>query len=139
MYIELTNLRVYLTSRCIFMYNTNLNVEAIRTIDNIIQTPKSTYRSLNSEINYSERNFDFQDKGTYSDEQVVKIVEEASKALEVVNTELTFRVHEGTGRPVIQLVELVSKEVIREIPPERMLDILAGIWEWAGLIVDRKE
>ena len=121
------------------MYNTNLNVEAIRTIDNIIQTPKSTYRSLNSEINYSERNFDFQDKGTYSDEQVVKIVEEASKALEVVNTELTFRVHEGTGRPVIQLVELVSKEVIREIPPERMLDILAGIWEWAGLIVDRKE
>jgi len=121
------------------MYNTNLNVEAIRTIDTIIQTPKTAYQASNRGMNFSERNFDFQEKKTYSNEQITEIAEEASKALEVVNTELTFRVHEGTGRPVIQLVELVSKEVIREIPPERMLDIVAGIWEWAGLIVDRKE
>jgi|SRR5699024_2016708 len=121
------------------MYNTNLNVEAIRTIDAIIQSPKSTYQPLASGTNYSENNFDFQDKGTYSNEQVSEIVEEASKALKVVNTELTFKVHEGTGRPVIQLVELISKEVIREIPPEKMLDIVAGIWEWAGIIIDRKE
>lgn len=121
------------------MYNTNLNVEAIRTIDTIIQTPKAAYPPSNQEMKFPERTIDFQEKETYSNEQIVEIVEEASKALEVVNTELTFRVHEGTGRPVIQLVELVSKEVIREIPPERMLDIVAGIWEWAGLIVDRKE
>lgn len=75
----------------------------------------------------------------FSQEHYKEIVEEASKALEVVNTELTFRMHEGTGRPVIQLVEVLTKEVIREIPPEKMLDIVAGIWEWAGLFIDRKE
>ncbi|MEY8291443.1 flagellar protein FlaG [Carnobacteriaceae bacterium 52-44] len=119
------------------MYNTNLNIEAIRTIDTIIQTPKSnnTYNNQMTSLN----NRDFSDRQAYFEANVDEIVEEASKALEVVNTELTFRVHEGTGRPMIQLVELISKEVIREIPPEKMLDIVAGIWEWAGLIVDRKE
>jgi flagellar protein FlaG len=119
------------------MYNTNLNIEAIRTIDTIIQTPKSN-NTYNNQMT-SSNNRDFSDRQAYFEANVDEIVEEASKALEVVNTELTFRVHEGTGRPMIQLVELISKEVIREIPPEKMLDIVAGIWEWAGLIVDRKE
>lgn len=120
------------------MYNTNLNIEAIQTIDTIIQTPKSNNTYNNNQMT-SSNNRDFSNRQAYFEANVDEIVEEASKALEVVNTELTFRVHEGTGRPMIQLVELISKEVIREIPPEKMLDIVAGIWEWAGLIVDRKE
>lgn len=118
------------------MYNTNLNIEAIRKIDTIIQTPKSTYHHPSSNKMMTSR---FPSQEGTAEENIPEIIKEASKALEVVNTELTFRVHEGTGRPVIQLIELVSNEVIREIPPEKMLDIVAGIWEWAGLIVDRKE
>ncbi|MDD2574742.1 MAG: flagellar protein FlaG, partial [Firmicutes bacterium] len=29
-------------------------------------------------------------------------------------------------------------EIIREIPPEKILDMVAKIWELAGLMVDRK-
>lgn len=123
------------------MYNTNLNVEAVRTIDTILHTPKANPQPSNQEMNSSHSDFgsDVKDREAYFNEHVYEIAEEASKALEVVNTELAFHVHEGTGRPVIQLVEVLSKEVIREIPPEKMLDIVAGIWEWAGLIIDRKE
>lgn len=120
------------------MYNTNLNIETIRRIDTIIQTPKTNNTYSNREMMSSD-NKSFSDRQAYVEANIDAIVEEASKALEVVNTELMFRVHEGTGRPMIQLVELISKEVIREIPPEKMLDVVAGIWEWAGLIVDRKE
>ncbi|WP_083432830.1 flagellar protein FlaG [Alkalibacterium sp. 20] len=47
--------------------------------------------------------------------------------------------HEGTGRTLVQLVERETNEVIREIPPEKMLDVIAGIWKWSGITVDRTE
>ena len=83
------------------------------------------------------------DKSSYSQEfskdQLKDMVEESKKVMSGVNRQLSFRVHEGTGRDIIQLMDSEKKEVIREIPPEKMLDILAGIWEWAGILVDRKE
>lgn len=117
------------------IYTNNYNVEAIRAIDRMIQTPQVTLKNKKHEMFSSMgENYESNKKENY-----LELVEEASEALEQVNTSLTFRIHKGTGRPLIQLVELDTEEVIREIPPEKMLDVLAGIWEWAGLIVDRKE
>jgi len=31
-----------------------------------------------------------------------------------------------------------TDEVIREIPPEKILDMVAKMWELAGIMVDRK-
>ena len=120
------------------MYIHKMRTDAIRRFDTIIETPKIQNIPTQIELS-STTDQTFGDSEAYSEEKAQAIVEEASKALEVINTELTFRVHEGTGRSVIQLVELGTKEVIREIPPEKMLDIVAGIWEWAGRFVDRKE
>lgn len=120
----------------------NNNVEAIRAIDRIIQTPKVDFEPKSEEMFSSTGKhvgYGSQPKNNLHKKSYFDIVEEASEALKQVSTELTFRVHEDTGRPVIKLVELGTDEVIREIPPEKMLDILAGIWEWAGLIIDRKE
>lgn len=74
-----------------------------------------------------------------SKEQVQKHVDEAQSVLQRVNAQLTFKVHEGTGRTLVQVVEKDSKEVLREIPPEKMLDVIAGIWQWSGIAVDRME
>lgn len=120
----------------------NSNVEAIRAIDRIIQTPQVNFKNKSEEMFSStgrQANYETQRNNSLREENYVDIVSEASEALKQVSTELTFRIHEDTGRPVIKLVELGTDEVIREIPPEKMLDILAGIWEWAGLIVDRRE
>jgi flagellar protein FlaG len=56
-----------------------------------------------------------------------------------VNAQLTFKVHEGTGRTLVQLIEKETNEVIREIPAEKMLDVIAGIWKWSGITLDRTE
>lgn len=120
------------------MYQSNINIDAIRTIDTIVQTPKVNYQPTTSKMTYKEAQ-SFQDEKPLSLPDYQNLVEEASAALSVVNTELIFRVHEGTGRPIIQIVEQGTNNVVREIPPEKMLDVVAGIWEWAGLMVDRKE
>lgn len=56
-----------------------------------------------------------------------------------INTQLQYRIHEGTDRIMVKLVDTESKEVIREIPPEKMLDLVAGIWERVGLVIDKVE
>lgn len=123
------------------MYTNRINLEAIRKIDHIIETPtKKQVVTTEMTSSFQEDSASsMSDQHQFSREEKFAMVEEASKALETVNTELTFRVHEGTGRPLIQLVERGTKDVVREIPPEKMLDILAGIWEWAGVMIDRKE
>ena len=69
--------------------------------------------------------------------------EQIKKAVESINksnpqTEAIFGIHEGTNRVTIKIVDKESKEVIKEFPPEKTLDMIEKIWEMAGLMVDEK-
>jgi flagellar protein FlaG len=57
--------------------------------------------------------------------QAVKAVNQAELLGD--NTELTFSMDRQTQRPVIQLVDRSTKEVIRQIPPEYLLQMAADI------------
>jgi flagellar protein FlaG len=54
------------------------------------------------------------------------------------NTEAVFGIHEETHRVTIKIVDKDTKEVIKEIPPEKTLEMIAKIWEVAGILVDEK-
>lgn len=62
-----------------------------------------------------------------SQEQLESAVELTNKAMEVSNYGLQFKIHEGSGRVQVKVVDSETKEVIREIPPEQMLEISAQI------------
>ena len=54
------------------------------------------------------------------------------------NTKAVFGVNEATNRITIKIVDKETKEVIKELPPEKTLDMIAKAWELAGLLVDEK-
>ena len=54
------------------------------------------------------------------------------------HTQLSFKYHEDTNRIPIAVTDSDTDEVIREIPPEKTLDMLAKAWEMAGLLVDER-
>ncbi|OYP25170.1 hypothetical protein CG709_07260 [Lachnotalea glycerini] len=54
------------------------------------------------------------------------------------NTQAIFGIHDETNRVTIKIVDKDTKEVIKEIPPEKTLEMLAKIWEFAGILVDEK-
>ncbi|MBD5095453.1 MAG: flagellar protein FlaG [Lachnospiraceae bacterium] len=56
----------------------------------------------------------------------------------IKHTQLSFKYHEETNRISITVTDSDTDEVIREIPPEKALDMLAKAWEIAGLLVDEK-
>lgn len=70
-------------------------------------------------------------------------IEKIKKAVDDLNrkmpdSEALFGIHEATNRVTIKIVDKETKEVIREIPPEKTLDMIAKVWEIAGLIVDER-
>lgn len=78
-----------------------------------------------------------QNNGRQLDEEMIR---QAMKELnkKAVNVESEFGIHEKTNRITIKIVDKKSKEVIKELPPEKMLDMIAKVWELAGLVVDEK-
>uniref|UniRef100_UPI004055CF11 flagellar protein FlaG n=1 Tax=Agathobacter sp. TaxID=2021311 RepID=UPI004055CF11 len=67
---------------------------------------------------------------------IKKAVEEINKKAK--NSEAIFGVHEKTNRVTIKIVDKQTKELIKEFPPEKTLDMIARVWEMAGLMVDEK-
>lgn len=69
-------------------------------------------------------------------EQVRKAVERLNKNLS--NSEAVFGIHEDTNRVTIKIVDKNTKEVIKELPPEKTLDMIARVWEMAGILIDER-
>ena len=71
-----------------------------------------------------------------SAEAVKKAVEEMNKKM--ANSVAQFGIHEETNHITIKIVDKETKKVIKELPPEKTLDMIAKVWEMAGLLVDEK-
>lgn len=71
-----------------------------------------------------------------SNEQIRKAVEQFNKNMG--NSEAIFGIHEGTNRVTIKIVDKNTKKVIKELPPEKTLDMIARVWDMAGILVDEK-
>lgn len=71
-----------------------------------------------------------------NNEQIKQAVEKLNKSM--VNSVAIFGIHEKTNRVTIKIVDKESKKVIKELPPEKTLDMIAKVWEMAGILVDEK-
>ncbi len=71
-------------------------------------------------------------------EQLKKMIAEMNKKINKTNEEAVFGVHEQTNRIIIKIQDKDTKEVIKEFPPEKTLDMIAKLWEMAGILVDER-
>lgn len=71
-----------------------------------------------------------------TNEQIRKAVEKLNKNM--ANSEAVFGIHEDTNRVTIKIIDKSTKEVLKELPPEKTLDMIAKVWEMAGILIDEK-
>ena len=71
-----------------------------------------------------------------NNEKIKKAVEQLNKSMP--HSEAIFGFHDETNRVTIKIVDKDTKEVIKELPPEKTLDMIARVWEMAGILVDEK-
>lgn len=73
-----------------------------------------------------------------SPEKVKNAIAEINKKIRPTHTQCEFKYHEKTKRISITVKDSETDEVIKEIPPEKTLDMIAKSLELAGLLVDEK-
>lgn len=107
------------------------------TITEALVKPAAITSSSDQEENKERMNNKDVSNGQQKNNETIK------KAVEEINrnascSEAIFGIHEKTNRVTIKIVNKDTKKVIKEFPPEKTLDMIAKVWEMAGLMVDEK-
>lgn len=65
-------------------------------------------------------------------------LKQANKTLATFDRVISREVHDVTGSVMYKIVDIHTKKVIAEFPPKKIQDMIAKMWELAGLFVDEK-
>lgn len=75
-----------------------------------------------------------------NEKDIENAAEVLNETMKIYNYHLEFKLHKASGKMQVKVVDSETKKVIREIPPEQILDCSARIRElldhMAGILVD---
>ncbi len=73
-----------------------------------------------------------------SRDEAEQVTDKMNKLMQLMNTDLQFSLHEKTQRLIVQMVDKRDGTVLKEFPPHELLDTIANIQEYVGLLLDKK-
>ncbi|MDF2890855.1 MAG: flagellar protein FlaG [Clostridia bacterium] len=85
-----------------------------------------------------QKRADVESDEVINDAMLENSVKAANANLVQYNRMIERTVHEKTHTIMYVLKDSVTKEVIREFPPRKIQDMIAKMWELAGLFVDER-
>jgi flagellar protein FlaG len=86
----------------------------------------------------AEESYAQSENGQASEKQIRAAIEHVQQASKISRTKCEFSYHEATKRVSIKVIDKDTDEVIKEIPPEKSLEMVEKMWELAGILVDEK-
>lgn len=105
---------------------------------------KSVGFQTSTELKQSDKNVKTNEKSmsnesndTVNEEELKKAVEKVNNFLED-NVHIEYEKHDKFNTMIVKLVNNDTKEVIREIPSKKILDMVAKMCELAGVLIDKK-
>lgn len=78
-----------------------------------------------------------QDKPQLSDTFVSEMTRELNELMSKLNCDLEFQYHKEVGVMSVKMVDKNTKEVIKEYPPEEMVEGMIRAQEWLGAFLDK--
>lgn len=72
------------------------------------------------------------------EKRLIEAIEKTNKAIEGTSCSFRYSVHDVTKQIMVKVIDRNTHEVIKEFPPEKILDMVAKMWEVAGIIVDER-
>lgn len=71
-------------------------------------------------------------------EEVEQVAAKLNRLMGLFEKNMKFEVHEKSNRIMVKIIDDESGEVLTEIPPEKILDMLSSLQEFVGVLVDKK-
>jgi len=113
------------------------SIERIMIDTTKISMERNVTNKMHMDIKSTEVHADT-NRHRYKREYLEAAVEQTNKLLLGRDDRFEFKVHERTGRIMVKLIDKETDEVIKEIPPEKILDLVASIWDLVGILVDER-
>ena len=117
--------------------SSDYNSANVNAADKIDQTTAVVENAQGKEQNNTSADANGEQQQPVTNEQIKKAVEKLNKSM-MSHSEAVFGIHEATNRVTIKIIDKDTKKVIKELPPEKTLDMIAKVWEMAGILVDEK-
>lgn len=77
-------------------------------------------------------------KPSLQEQKAIENIKKINEELIGANRELQISIHDDTKRIIAKVVDTETKEVVKEIPSEKLLDMFYCMMEYSGLLVDEK-
>ncbi|WP_346937731.1 flagellar protein FlaG [uncultured Clostridium sp.] len=74
----------------------------------------------------------------YKLEEIHKAVDKLNKFMEDEDIYTEYSVHDKLNQIMIKIIDRNTKEVLLEVPPKKILDMVAKMCEMVGILVDKK-
>jgi flagellar protein FlaG len=73
-----------------------------------------------------------------SKERLNKTLEIANSAFKEVNIGFRYSIDKRINREVVAIINIENGEIIRQYPPEEIINMLARIYDMLGILIDQK-
>ncbi|WP_040978817.1 flagellar protein FlaG [Oceanobacillus jeddahense] len=93
--------------------------------------------AISSEANEKETAKTEENKAV-SKAQVEQVIEKMNGFLEPIRRNVKFEMHDKLEKYYVTVVDADKDEVIREIPPKKLLDMYAEMADFMGLLINKK-
>ena len=93
--------------------------------------------NISNEMLETQTTYDLSEKRNQED-MLIDRIQEMNESFKTTQTSLKFELHEKLNEYYVKIIDDTTKDVIREIPSKKMLDMYASMQEFMGLIVDDK-
>ncbi|WP_328801039.1 flagellar protein FlaG [Paenibacillus sp. LX16] len=97
---------------------------------------ETNYSAAQDAVHTTNRGSTAQKQQTH--EEAVLELQKAIDAIQGPQKTFEISVHEKTHAIMIKVMNKETGDLIREVPPEKILDIAARMMEIAGIIIDKK-
>lgn len=118
----------------------NVSNESLSNSNNIsiVKNDVNTDTINSSTVNTSAKFIDDSVTNEVFTKKLDKALADLNKTMFNADRKLDYQVHEQTNTIMIKILDTDTNEVIKELPPENRLDVIAKLREMAGIIVDDK-
>ena len=104
----------------------------VKSIDDVKTAPKYN-QTDEKEDPLKER----EEREPMDEESVSYMTEELNELMSKINCNLEFQYHKEVNMMSVRMLDKKTHEVIKEVPPEEMLDQMAKAREWLGAFLDK--
>jgi flagellar protein FlaG len=119
----------------------NSNLPGVTTRTVAAEAPAAEVRQARAAQNSSastvqtEQSVAQTQKAEASRQELEEAVKQVNDFLKPINDSIQFNLDDDTGKTIVKVIDLATKDVIRQFPSEEMLSIAKAIDKMKGLLV----